>query len=93
MGRETVLFKSEEKKDLSEVTAFLRTLADKLDQGEVVLRQGEQSVTIEVPARVELEIKVEEEEGRNTTTRKLELEIEWPMNGDQGREGGEVILD
>ena len=40
MGREIVLFKSEEKKDLPSVATFLRQLADKLDGNRVVLRQG-----------------------------------------------------
>ena len=44
MGKETRLFKSEERRTRSEVSAFLRQLADKLDQGQVILRQGKEEI-------------------------------------------------
>lgn len=37
MGRETVLFKSEEKKNRKEIAETLRILADKVDQGSMVI--------------------------------------------------------
>ena len=48
MGKETVLFKSEEKKNLGEVTGFLRELADKLDSNKVLFVQGNQTVKVKV---------------------------------------------
>ena len=92
MGRETILFKSEEKKSLSEVTAFLRELADKLDTNKVVFMQGKQSVKVKVPRNVELEIKVEKEVGKRKSKKKLEVEIEWVL-GAEGKKGpGSVKL-
>lgn len=92
MGKETVLFKSEEKKDLSAVTAFLRELADKLDTNKVVLIQGNKTVKLKVPSTVEMEIKVEKEEGKRRTKKKLELEIEWVVGSEGKRERGKVKL-
>lgn len=88
MGRETVLFKSEEPKALTEVAAFLRQLADKLETNQVVLQQGTQEVTLEIPANVVLELKAEVEEKKDKTKRSLEVEIEWT----DGEEAGPVTL-
>lgn len=90
MAEETVLFESEERKQLSEVAEFLRQLADRLDQHEVTLRQGEEELTLSIPDQVELEIKVEEEAKRKGTERSLEIEIEW-MEGEGGESG--VVLE
>ena len=77
MGREVVLFKSEEKRMLTEVAEFLHQLADKLAEKQVILRQGNQELVLTLPDRVELEIKAEEEVRRDKTKRQLEIEIEW----------------
>lgn len=86
MGRETILFKSEEHKDLTAVADFLRQLADKLAQHEVTLRQGDNTLTLSIPNQVVLEIKVEEEAKQNATKRSLEIEIEW-NEGETGAQG------
>jgi len=80
MGRETVLFKSEESKGRADVAAFLRQLADKVEAGRVTLRQGQQSVELDIPDRVTLEVKAEEEQSGHTK-RSLEVEIEWAESG------------
>lgn len=81
--KETVLFKSEEKMARSDVTAALRTIADKLDSGQLVLSMGEDHVSLEIPENVTLELKAEEEAGRRGETKKsLEIEIEW-MEGQE----------
>lgn len=92
MGKETVLFRSEEKKDLHAVTSFLRELADKLDKQKVLLMQGNQNITLKVPSTVELEIKVEKEVGRRKTKKKLEIEIEWVVGADKKKGSGSVTL-
>ena len=90
MGRETILFKSEEKKDLKAVTAFLRELADKLDANKVVFMQGKQIVKVKVPSTVEMEVKVEKEEGKRKTKKKIEVEIEWIVGAD-GKKGDSSV--
>ncbi len=54
MGKEITLFKAEEKKSLSEVAAFLRQLADRLDNNKVTLRRGDKKIKLDIPDRVEL---------------------------------------
>ena len=49
MGREKVLFKSEERKSSVEIVAFLRSIADKIEQGSMTLRQNENEVVLDFP--------------------------------------------
>lgn len=83
MARETVLFKSEKRKDLHSVVDFLHQLADRLAQNEVTLRQGNQELQLSIPNQVVLEVKVEEETQQNANKRSLEIEIEW-IEGEAG---------
>lgn len=64
MGRETILFKSKEKKNRSEISKFLHQLADKIQDGQVTLRQGNEKISLNIPAGLTLEIQVEDEEKR-----------------------------
>ncbi len=89
MGRETILFKSEEKKDIESVAALLRELADKVESGKVVLKQGQKTVKLKLPHRVELGVKAEKEVGKRRTKKKLEIEIEWVVGE---RESGSFSL-
>lgn len=86
MGKEQILFKSEEKMSAREAARLLRTIADKIDKGKVVLARGGKETTLKVPGRVEVEIKAEKETGRRKTTKKLEIEIEWRVGG-----GGKTV--
>lgn len=86
MGKETVLFKYEEKMSSMEAAQLVRTVADKIESGEIVLEQGKKKVNMTIPSRVEVEVKAEKEVGRKKTTMKLELEIEWPLGGAKGVE-------
>jgi amphi-Trp domain-containing protein len=83
MGRETRLFKSEEKKSRAETGAFLRELAGKLTEGQVILRRGDEEITLNIPGQVVLEIQVEDEDkGRRGIQHSLEIEIKWFDNGE-----------
>lgn len=89
MGKETVLFKIEEKRDVDGVVEFLRQLADKLEERQVTLKQGKKKVVLELPERVELEVKAEKEVGKKRVKKKLELEIEWVVGeGKKKKERG-----
>jgi amphi-Trp domain-containing protein len=82
MSKETRLFKSEERKTQSEVSAFLHMLADKIAAGQVVLRQGEQEITLQLPQNLVLEIQVEEEDKKDKGMQhSLEVEIKWYEGG------------
>lgn len=82
MGRETVLFKSEERKSAEEVAVFLRQLADKLEEKRVVLRRGAEELSLDIPSSVILELKAEEEVKKGKAKRSLEVEIEWTVGGE-----------
>ncbi len=78
MGKEVLLFKSKERKSRAEVSTFLHQLADKLDEGKVVLRQGAEEVVLELPHNLILEIQVEDEDKkRKGLEHSLEVEIKW----------------
>ncbi|WP_340099748.1 amphi-Trp domain-containing protein [Salinibaculum salinum] len=82
---ETVLFETERMSSLSDVAAYLRTVADKLDAGEsVTLEAGSESVTLDPPETVEFEVKAEHEGPDGNGELSLELEIEWDENGESG---------
>ena len=87
MGKEVVLFKSEEKADRARVVSFLRDLAEKIEQNSVVLTQGGEQTAVDIPDNVELEVKFEEETESSGKEFSLEVEIEWPEGGG-GAAGG-----
>lgn len=90
MGMETRLFKSEERKSRSDVSAFLHQLADKILAGQVVLRQGTDEITLQIPHSLILEIQVEDEDKRTKGIQhSLEVEIKW-FDDDAG--GGPLEL-
>ena len=78
MGREVRLFKSEERMSRPDVSAFLHQLADKLAQGSIILRQGGEEISLELPHNLILEIQVEDEDKKaKGVQHSLELEIKW----------------
>jgi amphi-Trp domain-containing protein len=89
MGRETVLFKSEEKKASSDIANTLRRIADKIDDGSMILKQGSEEITLEFPKNMVLELKIEEEQGKRLK-KSFEIELEWIIGEEQA--GGAAIL-
>ncbi len=77
MGIEKILMKSKEKTSRAEIAQFLRTLADKVEGGEVSLKRGEEELRLLISQDATLEIKIEEEEKPTGTKKTLEVEIEW----------------
>ena len=78
MGKEKVLFKSEQRQSVKEVAAYLRQLADKLEAQQVTLSKGTDQLTLELPGTVELEVEVEEEVKKKKGKKlQLEIELEW----------------
>jgi amphi-Trp domain-containing protein len=78
MGKEIKLFKSEERKNRLEVSEFLHQIADKIEEGRVVLRQGGKEVTLELPYNLILDVQAEDEDKKNKGIQhSLELEIKW----------------
>ncbi|NNK56940.1 MAG: amphi-Trp domain-containing protein [Desulfofustis sp.] len=87
MGKEVVLFKSEEKMSSGQAASLLRQIADKIKAGEIVLERGKKSVNLSIPSQLEVEIKAEKEIGKKKTTMKLEVELEWPLGGSKAAVG------
>lgn len=85
MGKEVVLFASEEHVNAKHVSDFLRQLADKVDTGEVTLSKGSESLTLNLPQNLVLEVKAEAEDKNMGTKRSLEVEIEWMEGEDVGQ--------
>ena len=78
MGKEIRLFKSEERMNRSNLSAFLHQLADKLAEGNIILRQGGEEISLELPHNLILEIQVEDEDKKQKGVQhSLELEIKW----------------
>jgi amphi-Trp domain-containing protein len=82
MARETVLFKSEEKKTSSDIANTLRQIADKIDDGAMILKQGSEEITLEFPKNMVLELKIEEEQGKRLK-KSFEIELEWIIGEEQ----------
>ncbi len=85
MGREIELFKSKERKDRQEVAEFLRLLAEKVASGSIVLKQGQEEVTVQLPDVLQLEVEVEDEQkSKKGLQHKLEIELKWYDNDSAG---------
>lgn len=83
MGKETRLFKSQEKKNRADVSTFLHQLADKVSQGTIILSKGSDELTLQIPEDLTLEIQVENEEKKKKGVQhSLEVEIKWFDNND-----------
>jgi amphi-Trp domain-containing protein len=78
MGKETRLFKSEEQKSRSDVSEFLRQIAEKIASGELVLRKGQEEIILKIPKNLVLEVQVEDEDKKaKGIQHSIELEIKW----------------
>jgi len=83
MGKETRLFKSQEKKSRTDVSTFLQQLADKISQGTIILSKGSEELTLQIPQNLSLEIEVEDEQKKKKGVQhSLEIEIKWFDNDD-----------
>ncbi|WP_433633725.1 amphi-Trp domain-containing protein [Halomicrococcus sp. NG-SE-24] len=86
---EEVLFKSATGQSREETAAYLRRVADKLEQGDAItLKSGSESVTMEPPARPTFEVKAEREGPTDGSGElSIEFELEWDENGSEGDSG------
>ena len=90
MGKETVLFKSEEKKASSDIANTLRQIADKIDDGTMILKQGSEEITLEFPKNMVLDLKIEEEQGKKKLKKSFEIELEWII-GEEQADGATIL--
>ncbi|EJN57527.1 amphi-Trp domain-containing protein [Halogranum rubrum] len=83
------MFKSENAQSRDEIASYLRSVADKLEQGDAItLKAGSESVTMEPTARPTFEVKVEREgpvDGPGELS--IEFELEWDENSESIEDG------
>lgn len=83
MGKEKTIFKHDEEIGRDGAADLLRQLADRIEEGRVVLKRGKKKIKLKVPSAVELELKIEnKKKGKKKSRKKLELELEWVDGGD-----------
>jgi len=91
---EEVLFETESTQSRADIAALLRTVADRLEAGDpVTLSSGDESVTLDPPARPTFEVKAERETEGSGTELSVEFELEWPENGGGASGGGELQVE
>jgi len=86
---EEVLFKSESDQTREEIASYLRSVAEKLEQGDAItLKFDSESVTMEPPARPTFEVKAEREGPKDGPGElSIEFELEWNENGNEENDG------
>jgi amphi-Trp domain-containing protein len=77
MAKKNTLLKSKERRTVQDVAAFLRQLADSLEQNEITLQRGDEEVRIDVPSRVTFKVKAKEKIKKRSTKRQLKLTLKW----------------
>ncbi|SMO48173.1 amphi-Trp domain-containing protein [Halorubrum cibi] len=92
---EEVLFESESRRSREEIASYLRTVADSLESGNAItLTRGEQSVTMDPPARPTFEVKAEREgPAGGPGELSVEFEIEWDEDNAGGDDGGDLEIE
>ena len=69
------LLTTEKKMAREQAAEKIHSLADKISEGQVELKAGNDSVNLQPGEQVELEIEVEKEADGDTS---IEIEVEWP---------------
>lgn len=78
MGKSTKLLKIKERRNRSDVGAFLHQLAEKIEGGTVILSQGEREITLEIPNSLRFELDAKDKDTkRKGVKHSLELELKW----------------
>jgi len=87
------LFEFEQTFDRTDVAAYLREMADKLDaDGALELTAGGSTTTVSVPERLQFEVEVEREpRDDGSAEMELELELSW-HEGEDGTASGSLDI-
>jgi amphi-Trp domain-containing protein len=85
MGKKNILIKSKEQRNVQDIAAFLRQLADRLEENEVALQHRGEEISLEVPNRVTFKLKVKEKIKKRKTKYNLKMTLKW-KDGDKPSE-------
>lgn len=90
MAKKNVLIKTKERRTIQDVAAFLRQLADRLEQNEIAMQRGDERITITVPDRVTFKVKAKEKVKKRSTKHQLKMTLKW-KDGDRAGQFVEVL--
>jgi amphi-Trp domain-containing protein len=79
------LLQSKDIKTATEMAAFLRTLADKIETGRLTFTAGGSSVDLVIPKRLGFRLHVKDDIGRRTQ-RKVQIGFRWYHDQESGTE-------
>lgn len=75
------LLKTTEKMSREDAAEKIHSLADKIGDGQVELKAGNDSVNLAPGSQLEFELEVEKEDDGDIS---IEIEVEWPETGKSG---------
>ncbi|MGD2146699.1 MAG: amphi-Trp domain-containing protein [Anaerolineae bacterium] len=79
--KKRVLIRSKEQRSTLEIAEFLRQLADRLEQNEVVLLRGDEETRLAVPDEATFKLRVKESVKKRKTKHQLKLTLRWQDGG------------
>lgn len=78
MVKKAKLFTAKERKSRAEVSKFLSQLSEKVANGQVILRQVNDDLVLELPHSLGMKVKVTQKDKRAKGTRhKLTIKLTW----------------
>ena len=72
-----VLISEKGNKSSRELSEFLRTVANKIDEGKLTLTKGKKSVELVIPDDMGFRFKIKDDISRNETKRKVQIGFRW----------------
>jgi amphi-Trp domain-containing protein len=77
MAKKNTLIRSKERRNTQDIAAFLRQLADRLEENAITLQRGAEEISIEVPNRVTFKLEVKEKIKKRRTKHRLKMTLKW----------------
>lgn len=84
MAKKTSLFQHKTRKTKEEVSEFLQELAQKIAEGQVVMKQTPDDLVLNMPQHMSLKVKVNKKNKKGKGTRhKMSISLSWYDNDHQ----------
>ena len=79
------MFQSEERMNRKDTAEYLRALADRIEENQVVLKDSARESAVDLPEELDVEVEYTAKQKKGGTRYKLELELKWgPSKGGLG---------